>query len=93
MMCVQLAFSDEPARLAARPRHRENLNDLFARGLLMFAGPWADDSGALLIFTTDEETVRSIVADDPYFRTAGVHTVLLKEWTPLVGALPTDPNT
>lgn len=54
MICIELSFTDDPARLAARPAHRQRLVDMQARGLLLAAGPWGDDSGALLVLTTDE---------------------------------------
>lgn len=84
MIVVELAFGDHPARLAARPAHRELLETLRARGVLRMAGPWADDSGALLVFDTDRSEVDTIVAQDPYYTTEGVRVVGLREWRPVV---------
>ncbi|MEE6260243.1 YciI family protein [Plantactinospora sonchi] len=86
MIVVELSFSaDATERLAARPAHRELLTGLYAEGRVLAAGPWPDDSGALLIFDADEPTVRQILADDPYYRTPGVTVERLREWHPVVG--------
>lgn len=84
MIVVELAFGDDPARLAARPAHREMLARLKERGVLVMAGPWADDSGALLVFDAGRSEVDEIVARDPYYSTGGVTVVGLREWRPVV---------
>ena len=56
MYAVQLAFSDDDTRLALRPQHRERLAHLAAEGRLLAAGPWSDESGALLVFTSTAAT-------------------------------------
>jgi uncharacterized protein YciI len=85
MMCVELQFDGNPARLAARPQHRQRLEQLHSQGELVLAGPWADDSGALLVFSTDESRVRQILQDDPYYTTPGVTVLPVREWAPVVG--------
>lgn len=85
MMCVQLQFDDNPDRLHARARHRRHLDELHARGDLLLAGPWSDDSGALLIFSVDGDRVRQIIQDDPYYTTPGVTVLAVREWTPVSG--------
>jgi hypothetical protein len=85
MIVLELSFTDDPARLAARPAHREHLARLHTDGRLVAAGPWADDSGALLLFDADEPMVREILAADPYYRTPGVTVAGLRHWQPLVG--------
>jgi uncharacterized protein len=89
MMCLELQFDadDSEARLAARPQHRQRLEQLKADGDLVLAGPWADDSGALLIFRADEARVRQIVEDDPYYTTPGVTVLGVRAWQPIVGEL------
>jgi uncharacterized protein len=84
MIVLELAFTDSPTRLAARPAHRERLVALHERGSLVMAGPWADDSGALLVFTTNRSEVDRIMAEDPYYTTEGVRVVGLREWRPVV---------
>jgi uncharacterized protein YciI len=90
MICVELSFTDAPARLAARPAHRERLGELYGRGDLLMAGPWKDDSGAMLIFTVDRTRLDRIMAEDPYFSTEGVRVVSLRDWRPVVASTPPD---
>jgi uncharacterized protein len=84
MIVLELAFDDNPARLAARPAHRRRLQELHAAGVLVMAGPFADDSGALLVFDAGRSDVDRVVAGDPYYAVDGVRVVGLREWTPVV---------
>ncbi|MBM0233945.1 hypothetical protein JNW91_20070 [Micromonospora sp. STR1_7] len=85
MFIVELSFGDEPDRLAARPAHRERLQALHQEGRLVMAGPFSDDSGALLVFDVpDAEALAAIVAEDPYYRTPGVAVVGQREWSPII---------
>lgn len=86
MFVLELSFHADPRRMAARPAHRERLAELYAQGQLVLAGPWRDDSGALLVFDADQDRVREILDSDPYYRTPGVTVASLREWTPVVGA-------
>lgn len=85
MIVVELAFSASPQRLAARTAHRALLERLRAEGRLHAAGPWADDTGALLVFSQDRDAVRAIMAADPYYSTDGVTVTAIREWHPIVG--------
>jgi uncharacterized protein len=85
MVCVQLAFTNDPRRLQARTAHRQRLAELHQRGVLAAAGPWDDDSGALLIFRLDEQGARAQIDADPYYNTSGVKIVSIRTWTPVVG--------
>jgi uncharacterized protein len=49
------------------------------------AGPWDDDSGALLVFRVERAGMDAIMADDPYYTTAGVTVTGLRQWRPIVG--------
>lgn len=84
MIVLELAFDDHSARLAARPAHRARLVELHARGVLVMAGPWEDDSGALLVFTGTRRDVDRMMGEDPYYATEGVRVVALREWRPVV---------
>jgi uncharacterized protein len=84
MFVVQLAFSDDPARLGLRPAHRERLAALAAGGRLLAAGPWSDDSGALLMFlVTTRAELDEILAADPYYSAPCVEVALVQEWQPV----------
>ncbi|WBB59025.1 YciI family protein [Streptomyces sp. WMMC500] len=85
MLVLELRFAATPARLDARPAHRDRLHRLHRDKTLLAAGPWADDSGALLVFDTTRDRLDAIMADDPYYRTPGVEVVGVREWTPVVG--------
>jgi uncharacterized protein len=84
MYVLELAFDGNHARLDLRPAHRERLARLFEQKVLVMAGPYADDSGALLIFDVpDVAGLARVVADDPYYRAPGVTIVRQQEWTPI----------
>jgi len=53
------------------------------------AGPWHDDSGALLVFRADgadSAEIDEILASDPYYTTPGVTIDALRQWSPIVGS-------
>ena len=85
MICIELSFNADPARLDARPAHRRRLEELHAQGILVAAGPWDDDSGALLVFDIERGEVEAILSADPYFTTPGVRVVSVRTWQPVVG--------
>jgi uncharacterized protein YciI len=87
MYALELAFSDDPARLDGRPAHRDRLAGLREEGKLLAAGPFADESGALLLFRVESlSEAEEIVAADPYYSGPGITVVSLKEWTPVTVA-------
>ena len=91
MYALELLFSDDPARLEGRPAHRERLLLLRDAGKLLAAGPYADESGALLLFRVDTRAeAEEIVASDPYYSGPGVTVVSLKEWHPVTMAAELD---
>jgi uncharacterized protein YciI len=87
MMVLELVFTESPERLAARPAHRSLLTRLREEGRLLAAGPWADDSGAMLVFDVERTELESILDADPYYRTPGVEVAGIREWTPVVDAM------
>ncbi|WP_328995587.1 YciI family protein [Kribbella sp. NBC_01245] len=81
---VQLKFTDNDRRMAVRPAHREYLGELRDAGKLVAAGPFADQTGALLFYdVADEAELRDILAKDPYTPADCCEVVLLTEWQPL----------
>jgi uncharacterized protein YciI len=72
---------DEELRLQTRPVHREYLRSLLDAGKLAISGPWADDTGALIIYdANDMAEAQRILDGDPY-RSAGViANARLREW-------------
>jgi uncharacterized protein len=83
MVVVELAFSDSPARLELRPRHREILAELHDAGEVAVAGPFDDGSGSMVVFTASRERVDQVLAMDPYYSVDGVTIVAVRELTPL----------
>jgi len=85
MYVVELTFDDNPARLAARPKHRELLAEMRDRGVLKAAGPWEDGTGALLIFDVDsEEELDKVMSEDPYYLSPGLAISSKRRWQALV---------
>jgi uncharacterized protein YciI len=83
---VELDFSEDPDRMAARPQHRERLTALHAAGVLVNAGPFTDDTGALLLFrVTDRDALERILASDPYYSGTWILACRVREWAPLFG--------
>ncbi|GAB3928658.1 hypothetical protein GCM10029976_026880 [Kribbella albertanoniae] len=83
---VQLQFdlAETDERLAVRPAHREYLNELKEAGKLVAAGPFTDQTGALLVYdVADEAELRDILAKDPYTPADVYQLALLTEWQPL----------
>jgi uncharacterized protein YciI len=51
LFAALIAFTEnEELRLQTRPVHREYLRSLLDAGKLSMSGPWADDTGALIIY-------------------------------------------
>jgi uncharacterized protein len=83
---LQLAFKNNDRRLEVRPAHREYLKTLHEQGRLVTAGPWADDTGALLVYeVADEQELRDILAADPYTAADVYDIAELREWNPIIG--------
>jgi uncharacterized protein YciI len=88
MFMVELVFGvNRDERLAVRPAHREYLAGLAARGKLVVAGPWANDTGAVVVYdVADREELERILAEDPYTPAGVVAETRVREWTPIVGS-------
>ncbi|WP_309109830.1 YciI family protein [Actinosynnema sp. CA-248983] len=89
---VELVFGeDQEARLAVRPAHREYLATLVEQGKLLVSGPYADQSGAILVYeVADEAELKSVLAADPYTPAGVVAETRVHEWLPLMGTWLTD---
>jgi uncharacterized protein len=83
---VQLRFdlAETDRRMEVRPAHREYLIELNAAGKLVTSGPFADQTGALLVYDVADETeLREILAKDPYTPANVYEIATLAEWQPL----------
>ncbi|GIF73698.1 YciI family protein [Asanoa siamensis] len=85
MFLLELSFDGNPERLDHRPAHRELVAGLNERGLVAMAGPYADESGALLIFdVATEAEFEELIAADPYYRAPGVTIAAKRKWNLVV---------
>jgi uncharacterized protein YciI len=81
---LQLSFKNNERRLETRPAHREYLRSLLDKGKLITAGPFADDTGAMLVYeVVDEAEVHDILADDPYTAADVYDITQLRQWNPI----------
>ncbi len=79
-------FTSAEARMAHRPAHREYLNEMVAQGKLLMAGPFADESGGLIIFeVNDEAEVDAIMAKDPFTTRDVFATTEIRPWNLVAG--------
>jgi len=63
-----IEYSQDKAKIAEiRPTHRKYLTSLRDSGRLVAAGPFMDDSGALIIYeAASREEAEKLLQDDPF---------------------------
>lgn len=86
LFVVQSRFdlAETDRRMEVRPAHREYLTALKEAGKLVAAGPFTDQTGALLVYdVADEAELRDILAKDPYTPQNVYEIATLAEWQPL----------
>ncbi len=68
-----IEYTPDKAKIAEiRPAHRKYLIGLYQQGKVAIAGPFGDDSGAIIVYETDtQEQAEELLKNDP-FRTGGV---------------------
>jgi uncharacterized protein YciI len=85
-----LEFTDDcELRERTRPAHRVYLRSLLDNGKLRLSGPWADDTGACIVYEAESiEDAQALLDADPY-RAAGVLAdARIKEWKIVLQAEP-----
>ncbi|MFO7172713.1 MAG: YciI family protein [Bacillota bacterium] len=77
-----IQYHRDPEKIqAVRPAHREYLAGLKEKGKLWASGPFADDSGALIIYEAESEAeARSLVENDPFCQAGVFATWDLRPW-------------
>lgn len=77
-----IEYGNQDAIQSVRPLHREYLGKLHDSGHVHAAGPFENDSGALIIYEVESvEQAEQLFLDDP-FRQAGVfQRYELRPWT------------
>ena len=72
---------DAERRQQVRPSHREYQRNLLATGKLHEAGPFADDSGALIVYNAaDLSEVQEIMSNDPFAQQGIIVGATVEEW-------------
>jgi uncharacterized protein YciI len=80
-------ISDRDKLLAVRPDHRDYLRPLVDQGVVVVAGPWADDSGGFIVYQVDDRAqLDRLLADDPYTTEGVAAGREIKEWKITLGA-------
>ena len=88
-MIFALLCKDKPGhlqvRLDNRPAHVDYLNDLNAKGILKFAGPFLDGegkpTGSLVTVEVDDlAAAEAIAANDPFAKAGLFESVDIKAW-------------
>lgn len=85
---VDTTYSTDRDKLAdVRPRHRDYLRALAAKGVVVAAGPWADDLGGFFIAQVDDrDQLDRLIADDPYTTDGVAAHREIREWNITLGS-------
>ena len=77
-----LTYTDDNERVQqARPSHREYLRGLLEQGKIHEAGPFTDDSGALIIYeANDLADVQEMLTNDPFAQNGIIQDASIREW-------------
>ncbi|AXB46443.1 YciI family protein [Amycolatopsis albispora] len=75
-----------------RPAHRAFLAELADQGVVAIGGPLTDGTGGITLYQAeDEEALRKIIDQDPYFLEGAVAERTVRGFEPKIGAwLPKD---
>lgn len=77
----------EDLRAQHRPVHRQWLEGLVSDGRVLASGPFADGTGALLVFSAETEAdLNQLVSEDPFAQAGAISAVKTTVWTPVIGA-------
>ncbi len=72
---------DAERRQEVRPSHREYQRGLLEAGKLLHAGPYVDDTGALIIYdAADLSEVQQLLTNDPFAQNGIIEGATIKEW-------------
>jgi uncharacterized protein len=81
-----IEYSRDANKIAeVRPRHRQYLATLLTDGRLVAAGPFTDDSGALIIYEAPtREDAEKLVLNDPFYDSGIFLHYTLRPWNPVM---------
>ena len=79
---VTIEYAPDQAAIAQhRPAHREYLRGLVAANNLAISGPFADDSGALIVYNADDEAeVQRLIQLDPFCMAGVFRRWVVRPW-------------
>jgi uncharacterized protein YciI len=73
--------TDKDKTAAVRPAHRNYLAQLYDNGQLVLAGPFADDSGALIVYEVNSVSeAEKLLQEDPFCREGVFVRWTLQPW-------------
>jgi uncharacterized protein YciI len=81
-----IEYTQDRAKIAeVRPVHRQYLTGLRERGQLVAAGPFTDDSGALIIYEAPSpEEAEKILQGDPFHQNGIFLRWQIRPWNPVL---------
>ena len=81
-----IEYLQDRARVAeVRPVHRQYLTSLRERGQLVAAGPFTDDSGALIVYeAASAEEAEKLLKGDPFHQNGIFVKYVLRPWNPVI---------
>ena len=84
---LEYRYVDQVARMAARDEHLAYMRRLNAAGSVLLAGPFTDDTGAIVVYTVpDRAAAQDLVDGDPYTVAGATTGHTLREWQVVVPA-------
>ena len=80
-----IEYTQDKAKIAAiRPLHRQYLTDLRQRNQLVAAGPFLDDSGALIIYEAPSQAdAEKLFQGDPFHKNGIFLQYQFRPWKPV----------
>jgi uncharacterized protein len=80
-------YNNVPDLIATnRPSHRAYITTLLDKNQLVVAGPFTDDSGALIVYEADTvEAVEAMIKADPFFACGVFKSWVIKPWKTIFG--------
>jgi uncharacterized protein YciI len=82
IFAATIDYAPDKARIAEiRPVHRDYQEGLRKQNKLVIAGPFADDSGGLIVYNAaSQEEVESIIRNDPFYKHGVFQSWVIREW-------------
>jgi uncharacterized protein YciI len=77
-----IEYTPDKARIAEfRPPHRDYLSGLSREGKVLMAGPFADDSGGLIVYEgATEAEVEQLIKADPFYKSGVFLSWVIRPW-------------